>query len=47
MSNEGKENNLCNKQVYNHRNVPINKTEKIIREKEKGTCKIINVVLLG
>jgi len=47
MSNEGKVNNLCNKQVYNRRNVPINKPEKIIRENEEGTCMLINVAILG
>ena len=47
MSNEGKVNNLCNKQVYNHRNVSINIPDKIIRENEKGTCMLINVAILG
>jgi len=46
MSNEGKVNNLWNKQVHNRIKIPINKPDNIIRENEKGTCVLINVAIL-
>jgi len=46
-SQGGKVNILWNQQVQTDRTVPNNQPDIIIRDNEKGTCKLIDVAVLG
>jgi hypothetical protein len=46
-SQGGKITILCNQQVQTDRTIPNNKPDTIIRDNEKGTCMLIDVVISG
>jgi hypothetical protein len=46
-SQESKVNILCNKQTQTDRNIPNNKQDIIIRDKENRTCMSIDVAISG
>jgi len=46
-SQGGKVTTLWNQQVQTDRNIPNNKPDIIIRDNEKGTCKLIDVAISG
>ena len=47
ISQEGKVNILCNPQVQTYRTISNNKPDIIIRDNEKGTRMLIDVVISG
>ena len=46
-SQGGKVTILCNQQVQTDRTIPNNKPDIIIRDNEKGTCMLIDVIISG